>query len=104
MPIRFRDKKPGAASGNLTLDCDSQSSWSQIAIKPNSGTTTGTLALKGVAWGNETPEVIYDQYGAPIVFNIAALRSMEITGSWEKFILEPSSLNGGYTANYVNFE
>ena len=103
MGIRFKDKKPGAATGNLTLDCDAGSSWSQINIKKGTA-TTGTLALNGVAWGNDTPEVLCDKYGAPLVFNMAALRTLEVKGCWEKFVLEPSGLNGTYTANYVNFE
>lgn len=67
----------------------------QVSVRPNAA-TTGTLALSGVPLGSGTAEVITDEAGDPVVFDLTSPSTVIVTGAWEEFQLVPTGVDGTY--------
>lgn len=103
MAILSRKQLVGQSTGNLEFPVNDIATLHQIALKQGTG-TSGTLALKGIAWGNTAPEIIRDAYGAAITFDLAAPVTKFVEGSWSQFVFEPTTVNGNYTVSIADFE
>ena len=66
------------------------------ADEGDSPASTGTLALYGVPLGSDTAEVITDEAGDPVVFDITAPSTFRVSGVWEEFQLVPTGVDGNY--------
>lgn len=67
----------------------------QISVRPDAA-TTGTLALSGVPLGSDTAEVINDEAGDPVVFDLTSPSTVIVSGAWEEFQLVPTAVDGTY--------
>jgi hypothetical protein len=73
----------------------------QVSVEDRSGLTivTGTLALAGVPHGQAVAQVITDESGDPVVFDLAAPPNVVlVSGKFESFTLTPTSVGGNYFA------
>ena len=89
------------ASVTTSIYCDPNATRHQIKINKDGG-TSGTLALTAKTRGADSAEVVYDQYGAAITFNLASSTAATyvIDGSFDEFIITPTTLNGTYKFHY----
>ncbi len=78
----------------------------QISVQ-GATSTTGTLALAGIAYGRTTSETILDEAGAAIVLDLASERTVRVDGVWTAFTFTPTSVTGGaatYLATAIGLE
>ena len=96
-----QSKSAIAAATTTQIFCDPNATRHQIKINKDGG-TSGTLALTAKTRGADSAEVVYDQYGAAITFNLASSTAATyvIDGSFDEFIITPTTLNGTYKFHY----
>lgn len=97
----FRDAgrvhDPDADDFDGVVPIDTYATEWQISVRKGDA-TTGLVALTGVSLGSDEEEVIYDEAGDAVVFDLsAATKTYRISGAWEQFVLTPdNTVDGTY--------
>jgi len=89
------------AAATTPISCSKGATKHQIKINKDSA-NSGSIALTVKSAGATVEEIIYDEFGAAIVFNAASstAKTYIIEGSFDFLYLTPTGLNGTYKYSY----